>query len=416
MRLLGNVLFWIVLAVIGAVAAHLLLRDPGYVLVRYGGFDYTTTAAAALAIGLGALLVLVVLWKLLTLPFRAWRKHADRRSRARLYEGMDALHAGHYDRAEKLLAKAADDDDRVAASARVAAARAALRRGDEPAARAHLEALGDRHPAARAIAEAELALREQRPTDALVALDAPAAQPLPPRGLALRAQALAASGQSVEAYGLLGSLRKQNALPAAQLDELQLRWAEGSLREAADANALAARWEALPKPLRTEPEVALAYAERAQALGWDEASIKAVEQSLETRWDERLAARYAAIPAADPTARQAMLERWGRTYTASPTLALALARGYREQGRWPESQAQLQRAAAEGAAADAWEELGHGYAAAGDESRARISYANALRVARGDAPIELPRDPAVEPPGTVVVEQRDEHGVPRLGD
>ncbi len=414
MKLLGNVLFWIALVLLGALAAQFLLDDPGHVLVRYRGSDYTTTGAAALAILLAVLIGLVLIWKLLTLPFRAWRAHSDRRSRARLYEGMDALHAGQYERAEKLLAKAAEDDD-VAASARVAAARAARYRGDEAAARAHLDALGERHAAARAIAVAELALREQRPTDALVALDAPAAQPLPPRGLALRAEALAASGQSAEAYGMLGALRKSNALPASRLDERQARWAEGSLREAPDANALAARWEALPKPLRTEPEVALAYAERAQALGWDEASIRAVEQSLDTRWDERLAARYAAIPYADPAARQATLERWSRTYNASPTLALALARTYREQGRWADAQPQLQRAAAEGAAVDAWEELGHGYAAAGDETRARICYANALRVARGQPPLDLPRDArheaAVAP---TVIEERDEHGLPRL--
>ena len=413
MKLFGNVLFWIVLVLLGALAAQFLLADPGYVLVRYRGTDYTTTAAGALAILLAVLVGLVLAWKLLTLPFRAWRARSDRRSRARLYEGMDALHAGQYERAEKLLAKAAEDDENVAPSARIAAARAARRRGDEAAARAHLDAIGERHAAARAIAAAELALRDGRPTDALVALDAPAAQPLPPRGLALRAEALAASGQSAEAYGLLGPLRKQNALPGARLDELQARWAEGALREAADANALADRWQALPKPLRTEPEVALAYAERAQALGWDEASIKAVEQSLDTRWDERLAARYAAIPNADPAARQATLERWSRTYNASPTLALALARAYREQGHWGESQAQLQRAAAEGATAEAWEELGNGYALARDELRARISYANALRTARGEAPLELPGD-AREEATPVVAEERDEHGLPRL--
>lgn len=414
MRLVGNVLFWIALALLAALAAHFLLSDPGYVLVRYRGMDYTTSGAAALAVLLAILIGLVLVWSLLTLPFRAWRAHSDRRSRARLGEGLDALHYGQYERAEKLLAQAAAEDGQVAASARLAAARAALHRGDPDAARAHFDALDERHAPARAIALAELALREGRPTDALVALDAPAAQPLPPRGLALRAEALAASGQSAEAYGMLGALRKQNALPALQLEELQVRWAEGALREAPDANALAARWEALPKPLRTDPEVALAYAERAQALGWDQASIRAVEQSLDTRWDERLAARYAAIPYTDAAARQATLERWSRTYNASPTLALALARLYREQGRWADARMQLERAAAEGATAEAWEELGHGYTQAGDEPRARVCYANALRVPRGEPALELPHEARPDAPMPDGVEERDEHGMPRL--
>lgn len=413
MKLLGNVLFWIALALLGALAAHFLLSDPGYVLVRYRGNDYTTTGAAALAILLAVLIGLVLAWKLLTLPVRAWRTRSERRSRERLGEGLDALHYGQYERAEKLLAQAAEEDQSVAASARLAAARAALRRGDAAAARAHLDALGERHAAARAIALAELALRAHRPTDALVALDAAAAQPLPPRGLALRAEALAASGQAAEAYGLLGPLRKHNALPAARLDELQERWAAASLREAPDGNALAARWEALPKSLRNEPAVVLAYAESAHALGWDEAAIKAVEQALDTRWDERLAAHYGSLAPAHAHTRQATLERWLRTHPGSPTLLLALARLHRQQGQWAQAQDYLQRALAQGAGAEAWEELGHGYAAAGDEARARIGYANALRTARGEPPLELPPSPDLAA-ASAAVEERDAHGLPRL--
>lgn len=414
MKLFGNVLFWIVLVLLGALAAQFVLHDPGYVLVRYRGMDYTTTVAMALATLLGALIALIVLWKLVTFPFRAWREHGDRRSRARLGEGLDALHYGQYDRAEKLLAQAAADDDSIAASARIAAARAAMRRGDPDAARAQLDALGERHAAARAIAIAEQSLREQRPTDALVALDAPAAQPLPPRGLALRAEALAASGQSAEAYGLLGSLRKQNAMPAARLDEYQERWAAASLREAPDTNALADRWQALPKPLKTDPAVVSAYADRAHALGWDDAAIKAVEQALDARWDEGLAARYGGLPPAHAQARQIVLERWLRAHPASPTLLLSLARSHREQGRWAESEDYLQRALAQGAGSAAWEELGHGYASAGDEARARIAYANALRTARGESAAELTSDDRFRAVAPVVAEERDEHGMPRL--
>lgn len=415
MKLFGNVLFWIVLALLGAFAAQWLLHDPGYVLLRYRGSDYSTTAAAALAMLLGGLVVLVVLWKLLTLPLRAWRDHSGRRSRARLGEGLDALHFGQYDRAEKLLAQAAAEDDSVAASARIAAARAAMHRGDTTAARAQLEAMEPRHAPARAIALAEQALREQRPTDALVALDAPAAQPLPPRGLALRAEALAAAGQSAEAYGLLGPLRKQQALPAARLDELQEAWAAASLREAVDTNQLADRWQALPKTLKGEPAVVAAYAGRAHALGWDDAAIKAVEQALDARWDESLAAHYGSYPPASAQARQATLERWLRAQPSSPTLLLALARAHREQGRWAESQDYLQRAIAQGAGTDAWEEFGHGYASAGDDARARIAYANALRVARGERPLEFPQEVhaahgiAMQP---LPADDRRDHGAP----
>ncbi|GAA5002613.1 heme biosynthesis protein HemY [Pseudoluteimonas lycopersici] len=415
MNLFRSLLFWIVLALLGALAAQFLLADPGYVLVRFRGTDYTTTVAAAVIGVLVALLVIGVLWKLLMLPFRSWRRLRDRNSRARLGEGLDALHGGHYARAEQLLARAADEGH-DAAFARVAAAQAANARGDAAAAQAHIDALDPRHAGARAIALAEQALADERPTDALVALDIPAIQPLPPRGQALRAQALAATGKSAEAYGLLGALRQQHALPDALLDELQERWAAAALRDAADANALADTWDHLPKAVRSDPDVVLAYADRAAALRWDEAASKAVESALDTRWDESLAARYGTLPAGGRAEqRRANIERWLQAHPSSPALLLALARLDRDEGRWPQAEANLHRALAQGAGADAWEEFGNAYAQAGDTDRAQRSYANALRVARGEAALELPgRDSREEPEDGIAIEERDEHGIPRL--
>jgi HemY protein len=239
---------------------------------------------------------------------------------------------------------------------------------------------------------------------------------LPPRGQALRAQALAASGKSAEAYGLLGALRQQHALPDAQLDQLQERWAGAALHEAGDANALADVWDRLPKAVRNEPDVVLAYADRAAALRWDEAALKAVEQALDARWDESLATRYGTLPVVGRVEqRRANVERWLQAHPSSPSLLLTLARLDRAEGRWPQAEANLHRALAQGAGADAWEEFGNGFAAAGDMDLAQRSFANALRVARGEAALELPgRDLRQKIEDSAVFEERDEHGIPRL--
>ncbi|HTM71051.1 MAG TPA: heme biosynthesis HemY N-terminal domain-containing protein [Luteimonas sp.] len=395
MNAFRNVIAWLVVALLAVLVAQWLLAEPGYVLVRFRGYDYTTTVATA-AIWTGVFLV--VAWlvvKLVTLPFRSWRLHRDRRARVRLGEGLDALHRGDYDRAGKLLAAAADDGD-IEAGARVAAMRAALARGDHAAANEQLAALGERHAGIRAIAAAEMALEDHRPTDALVALDAPAAQPLPPRGLALRALALAASGHSSQAYGLLGTLRQHQALPPMRLDELQERWGAALLHEADDANVLAERWERLPKSLRAEPAVAGAYATRAAALNWDEAAMRAIEQALDARWDEGLAAQYGTLPVQRLEQRRATVERWLGGHPSSPALLTALARLSIAQDRWPDAEAALHRAIALGAGADAWEILGDGLAAQGDDALARQCYANALRAARGDAVLAVTGDGADE--------------------
>ncbi|MBU8977241.1 heme biosynthesis protein HemY [Lysobacter sp. MMG2] len=414
MNLFRNVLFWIVLALVGALIAQLLVQDPGYVLVRYGGNDYTTNVPKAIALLLLALAVLWVLWKLASLPFVAMRRHRRRQSRARLIDGFDAVHRGEWSRAEKLLEQAAQERDALAVG-RIGAARAAWARGDEAAARAHLTAIGTDHPASRAIADAEFALTQNRAADALSILDAPSATPLPPRGLVLRGEALAALGRSGEAYGTLGALRQQQALSNERLSTLEAQWAAASLREAADANVLADRWEALPKPLRSDPAAVAAYAERAAALRWDEAAAKSVEQALDARWDESLTALYGRLPVGRLDARRAVAERWLQAHPASPALLLTLARLARAQGQWPQAEQYLHRALAQGANSEAWEELGSGFAQAGEEKLARLCYANALAAARGEATQPLPgRDLRQTIFDEAVVEERDEHGVPRL--
>lgn len=398
MTLLRNLLLWITLAAIGAILAWMALgADHGQFMVRYGGYAYSTSLVNAIAIGLAVVLVLWLAWWLLSLPFRTWHRRRDLRSRASLGDGLEALHQGRYVHAEKLLAQAVQDPHGEAA-ARVAVAHAAHARGDAARARSELDAFGGRHPASHAIAAAELALAEARPTDALVALDAPAAQPLPPRGLVLRAEALAASGQAAQAYELLGALRRQQALPEAQLDRYQSRWAAAALREAEDSNALADRWEALPKTLRTQPETAAAYADRAAALGWDEAAARSLEQALDAQWDESLAARYGSLPIGRPEHRIAACQRWLDKRPDSPALLLSMSRLAAEQSQWEQAEDFALRAIALAPAGGGWEQLGDIRFARGDESGACQAYGNALRASRGEA-IAPPAGGALTPIG-----------------
>jgi HemY protein len=172
-----------------------------------------------------------------TLPFRGWRGLKRRQARARLTDGLSALQQGHWTRAEKLLELAAEREE-AAAIARVGAARAAEARGDAAAAQRQIDAIAEQHPVAHALARAERTLAAGDAATALVLLDAPAAQPLPPRGLVLRAEALAALGRAHDAYGMLGALRQQQALPMTELDALEARWAAALLGESASPWAI----------------------------------------------------------------------------------------------------------------------------------------------------------------------------------
>ena len=389
-----NLLFWILLALAGALLAQAVIQDPGFVLVRYLGLSIEATLVGALLMLGAALFALWLLLKLLSLPFQLWRRRRERTARMRLGDGFDALHQGRYAQAETLLAQAAQDP-RFEAPARVAAAHAALARGDVAAATAHLDALPAKHAASRAVVLADIALGDGRIADAVTALDSIVDQALPPRGLALRADALAASGDSAQAYGMLGALRQQQALSVSQLIARERTWAEGALREAGDANALADYWDALPATLRNAPAVVRAYADRAAALRWDDAAASSLEQAIDAQWDEALAAHYAALPvehldAAALERRRAHAERWLQAHPDSAGALLGVARLAQAQGQWPQAEQTLHRAIAQGGGSDAWEALGHGFTQAGDDARARLCYLNALRAARSDSTERLP--------------------------
>jgi HemY protein len=418
MKTLRICLILLVLVAVGVIGAQWLsrddIRDWGEVFVRVGGYDVNATVPGAILALIAAALVLWIIWTLLALPFRAWGRHRRKRARAQLIDGLESLQHGHYQRAEKQLDRAAQDSE-VGIIARTAAVRAAQARDDAPAVERHLQALSERSATAHALLLAEDALIRALPAQALVALDAPGAQPLPPRGLALRAEALAQVGRAGDAWGLLGPLRQQKALSTTAHASLEARLAAQSLQQANDANVLAERWESLPKPLRTEAAVVAAYAERAAALRWDDAATHALEHALDSRWDEGLIALYGRLPVGKLDSRRASAQRWLHSHPDSPALLLALAQLARQQGQWPQAQDFLHRALAQGAGADAWEELGHGYAADGDELLARRSYANALSSGRGEGAAVLPgRDLRQQIHDHAVSEERDEHGMPRL--
>lgn len=391
-------------------------RDLGEVFIRFAGYDLHTNVPRALLSLLLIVGVAWLLWRLFTLPFRAWGRHRRKQARARLIEGLDALHAGHWQKAEKQLERASEDAE-VGAIARAAAVRAAQARGDDAAVQRHLLALRERSAQAHAVTAAQIELDAGRPHDALAVLDTAEVQPLPPRGLALRAEALAGTARAGDAYGLLGALKQQQALAPAEFDALEIRLATQSLREATDPNVLAERWEALTKPLRLQPLVVAAYAERAASLRWEDAATRSIEQALESRWDESLVALYGRLPVGKLDSRRASAQHWLHAHPASPALLVTLGRLARQQGQWTAAQEFLHRAIAQGAGAEAWEELATGFNETGDTASAQQCHANAVKAARGEVPTKLPvRDMRQEIHDAAVVEERDAHGLPRLRD
>ncbi|MEA5667640.1 heme biosynthesis HemY N-terminal domain-containing protein [Stenotrophomonas sp. MH1] len=418
MKAFRSLLIVLLVAALGIFGAQWMgqasVRALGEVIVRAGNHDYIATLPQAVLALLIVLLLLWLLWTLVSTPFRVWARHRRGKGRARLIDGLQALDGGQWQRAEKLLQSAATEKE-VRPIALVAAMRAAEARDDAASAGQHLQQLGAVDPTLHALHSAERWLELDKPLEAITALDLPGIQPLPPRGLSLRTEALARAGRAEEAYGQLGALRQQQALPPPAVAALETRLALQMLDEAVDANALAARWEVLPKTLRVSPQAVARYASRAVALNWNDVALRVIEQTLDSSWDEALVTLYGTLPVDKLDSRRASAQRWLQSHPSSPALLLTLARLARGQGQWTQAEEFLHRAIAQGAGPDAWEALGEGFAAQGEDALARQCLLNALHQRRGDTPLPLERrDLRQQIQDQAVAEERDEHGFPRL--
>jgi HemY protein len=409
-----SLLAWLALAALGALAWELLSPDLGNVVVRWHGTTVTTTVAFALVFWLFASFLFWALWLLLRLPFRAWRRHAKKQARQRLLNGLTALHEGRHLRAETLLQKAAEDPD-ARSIARLAAREAALRRGDLIAAANQQALLARNDPLAAALAAGDSLLAQQRPQDVLDLLPAPAGKRLPPRALLQRGEALCALGRAAEALPSLEALRIEHCLGSDALAALERRWRAAALREANHADELQQRWRQLPDSARDEHELLAAYADRGAALGLEMQAADALADALDARWSDALMRRLARLPAPRDDQRLPRAERWLPAQSANPQFLLALGQLCRQQQLWGKAEDALNRAIAQGAGSEAWEELGHLHTGNGDSAQAQTCYANALRSLRGEAPAALGgRSLREQIAAEAVAEQRNEHGLPLL--
>lgn len=414
MSLFRFVLMLLVMAVLGGLVWQLLAADPGLVLVRFRGQELSSTVPAAVLLVLTVLIILWLAIRVVMLPFQGWRRLRRKRAGQRLNEALTALHDGRPQRAAKLLEKVAREPV-LRGPALIAAAQAARQAGQG--------AEAERLLTEASTAGVDLPVRMERAERALSAGQAREAvdllsaveEALPPRALLLKARALSECGRADAAVALLPALRSSRARPEPELDALEHDLILQSLHEADSSDGLAGRWNRLGKSARLDPEATAVFAERIAAFGLDDDAAAAIEKSLGQRWSEALAELYGKLPGSHQGKRLKIAEDWLRRHPESPALALSLARLCQAQRLTAKSENYLHRAIAQGQGAEAWEMLAGLVAGKGDEPGACLCLQNALRVGRGQPPLDLPERTLQQRIGDqAVLEERDEHGMPRL--
>ncbi|MGS0999276.1 heme biosynthesis HemY N-terminal domain-containing protein [Rhodanobacter sp. UC4451_H18] len=415
MRLWRWLLLLVIVAAVAAFGWHWVAEDPGYVLLRMRGWRVETTVIAAVVLWLLAWAVLSLAWSLLRWPFGALSRRHRRLSQQRLGEGLVALIEGRHGDAERDLNRASRLES-LRGPALLAAAEAASRRGESARALESLDRASQYVPQAARVLRARLLRREGKPAEAL-ALLAPEADKgtLTPGGWRELAQAARESGDLRRARTALAPLQKSGALGSRAYAALETQILADTLQAAPDGAALNTLWSQLPKAQRRPPTVVDAYARRAAFFGLMLPAMDELESALRREWSPRLIETWGLLAGDDLEPRLRRAEAWLDVHPNDAHLLLALGRMCVRLKLWGKARQYLERSLALEPVAGAWEALGDTFAGQGDAAEAQRCYRNALAMTRGEAVRDTrSRTGGAIDTTVIAVEERDQHGVPRL--
>jgi HemY protein len=283
-----------------------------------------------------------------------------------------------------------------------------------------LETLGEAAqsaPQAARVLRARFLRREGRSAEAL-ALLAPEADSgsLTPGGWRELALAAVAAGDMRRARQALEPLQKSSAIGQRAYASLETLVLTGAILAAPDGAALNTLWSQLPKPQRRISAVVDAYARRAASFGMMLPAMDEVESALRREWSSPLIATYGNLTGDDGEGRLRRAESWLDAHPNDAQLLLTLGRMCVRVKLWGKARQYLERALALDPSSAIWEALGDVYAGEGDNAQAQRCYRNALAMARGEAVQLAPNEQRGGRLDTrpVAIEERTEHGVPRL--
>lgn len=416
MKLWRWILLLVIVAALAAFGWHWVAEDPGYVLVKIRGYTAELTLVAAVVAVVVIAAVVGVIWRLVRWPFGAISRRHRRTSRERMSAGLIALMEGRNGDAERDLQRASRLDS-LRGPALLASAEAASRRGEHTRA---LETLGEAAqsaPQAARVLRARFLRREGRSAEAL-ALLAPEADngSLTPGGWRELALAAVAAGDMRRARQALEPLQKSSAIGQRAYASLESLVLTGAILAAPDGVALNTLWSQLPKPQRRISAVVDAYACRAASFGMMLPAMDEVESALRREWSSSLVATYGSLSGDDGEGRLRRAESWLDAHPNDAQLLLTLGRMCVRAKLWGKARQYLERALALDPSSAIWEALGDVYVGEGDNTQAQRCYRNALAMARGDAVQLAPNEQRGGRLDTrpVAIEERTEHGVPRL--
>lgn len=360
------VIVFLLIAAAGALGLA-IAEQSGYVLIAYKTFRYESSLWATLALvavvwlvlwGISMLIELVATSSGVVNPWSS--RNRSRRVQVAIEHGQLDLAEGRWASAQRHLSRAAEAE-RQPLLYYLGAARAANEQGHYDESDSLLERALERQPQAElaiALSHAQLQTDRGDTDGALTTLQVMHERhPHSVQVLRQLQRLHQQRGDWSAVIRLLPQLRKDNALPASELAELERRaWGENltlaARREedgAVGLQALNRAWQQLTSAQRQEPQLVLAYAEQLRQLGAEVEAEEVLRGALKRKYDSHLARLYGLLRGSDPARQLHTAEGWLKDHPGDSSLLLTLGRLCLQSSLWGkardylESSLQVQR-------------------------------------------------------------------------
>ncbi len=384
---------WTLAAVIlGAVVAHLLLQDRGYVLVNFLGYSIEMSVPALVVLlvaGYFGVRALLLIWRA---PRALGTVVADarmRRAGTKLTRGLIHMAEGDWSKGERLLTQGIKGSDSPLINY-LLAARAAQLQGSNERRDDWLRLAYERLPEAETavlLTQAELQLEHKEYERALATLSRiEESHPDHPLALELLVRTYGALEDWERVVALLpkiGGLRLDTAQIGEPAAAALRHFAERPDIDAADIESL---WARLPRTLRQRPALIATHAEGLSRLDRGDSAEKMLRQALKSEWNETLVLAYGTVVSSSPSRQLKRAEQWLKVHAEDAALLLTAARLCMAVELWGKARSYLESSLAIDPRPAAYALYGQLLKELGEEDGAAVAFRSGLAlVTRGAA-------------------------------
>lgn len=363
-----------------------IMRHPGYVFVVY---EPWTVQMPLWFVLVSTILVLALLYyvvtgfdhmQLLWYRFKNWlRFRREHRAYSKTRHGLTLLIEGQWKKAEKLLLSGVQQETEPFINY-LGLARIAESQGDFGKANQYLEKAHQILPEADiaiGIVRATWQIKHNQCEEARVTLRRlKAMSPYHAEVLKLLERLYVHLGEWENLEQLIPLLRKARVITKENAALMTQHVSIEILKNAQieSLSGLRARWQAMPRGVRSDPLVVLSYVKRLIEFGETQTAEELIRQTLKSHWNAELVLLYSSLPFSTLNKQYVIVGAWLKNHGPHPEIYLALARLCMQGQLWGKAKDYFDKCLNLGPNREASLELGELYEQLGEPELAKGAY------------------------------------------